>query len=137
MPDPLTSTLISSLINALVESALLASTSATPYAVPTPAGLVRALPQEAKRGWMQMLGVGEVIIDGQVLRLSPATQLRGANNMIVPPPMVGHLMAGASSLPVKYTLDPMGAVHRIWILSRAELAAESSAVTAKTPFSAD
>jgi len=112
MADPIASALIGSIINAIVDSAA----AVPPPVVPTPIGVVRALPAEAKRGWMQPYGFGEVIIDGKTYRLSPATQVRNGENMIVMPGMIRERVM------VKYTLDPMGAVQRIWILTPAELA---------------
>jgi len=113
MADPIASALIGSIINAIVDSVA----AVPPPVVPTPIGLVRALPAEAKRGWMQPPGLGEVVIDGKTQRLSPATQIRNGENMIVMPGMIRERVM------VKYTLDPMGAVQRIWILTPAEVAA--------------
>ncbi len=78
---------------------------------------LRAIPQDAKRGEIRHLQEMDVAIDGKAVRLAAGAQIRDESNRIVLP---AALPAGAK---VKYTLDPAGQVHRIWILTPQEAAA--------------
>ena len=75
----------------------------------------RVLPPEAKVGVMQPLaGDGYVIIDDKSLPISPATQFRNQQNLIVMP------MAVQQVSNVIYLNDTFGSVYRIWLISQAE-----------------
>jgi hypothetical protein len=81
---------------------------------------LRTFPAEARRGKMQQVADGMVLIDGKALRLAPAAQIRSANNLIVMP-------STAQTMPlptlVRYQTDNSGAVYRIWMLTPDEAAA--------------
>ena len=109
MADPITTAIVSSVIGAALESAL------TPPP-PEPAfGIVRMLPEEAKRGeMMPPTAFMQVQIDGKTLPMSPGVQIRNDLNMLILPTMVQQ------PVKVRYLTDYAGAVYKIWILSSAE-----------------
>ena len=114
MPLP---SLIPAIVSSIIES--VGNQASLPPVQPTgPAiGQVRTLPAESKLGQMAPPWLGAVQIDGQVLPLSPAAQIRNEMNMIVVPSAVQQTVL------VRYTTDASGAVWRVWILTPAELAA--------------
>jgi hypothetical protein len=77
---------------------------------------LRTIPPEAKRGSMRHVQDMIVEIDGQRAALSQGAQIRGTSNTIVLP----------SALPpdslVKYQLNGLGEVHRVWVLTPTEAA---------------
>jgi len=77
----------------------------------------RQIPDTAKRGSMVHIQDTAVELDGKPMRLSPAAQIRGQNNLIIVPM---SLPPGAL---VKYTLDNSGQLHRVWVLTAEEAAA--------------
>jgi hypothetical protein len=106
--DPLLSAVVSSVISSVIGSVL----EAPP---PEPAmGIVRALPEAARKGRMQPPANGQVQIDGKTYALSPGAQIRNELNMIVMPTMV------QVPVTVRFTTDMNGLVQRVWILSVAE-----------------
>ena len=109
--DPLVSAIMSSVVSSVLESAL------TPAPPPVqPLAMMRALPEESRKGTMNACDFGSIRIDGQTYMLSPGAQVRDEANMIVMPGMV------RSPSKVRYMVDFMGAVHRVWVLSAAEAA---------------
>ena len=111
------SSLIPAIIGSIIESAI-ENASLPPPTPPGPAvGVFRNLPANAKVGEMAPPLMGTVQIDGQVLPLSPAAQIRNQQNMIVMPSMIQQ------SVRVRYQTEPSGAVWRVWMLTPAELAA--------------
>jgi hypothetical protein len=78
---------------------------------------LRPIPDLAKRGHIVQIEGPIVEIDGERMRLSPGAQIRNQNNMIIMPVSVppGTL--------VKYTLDGLGQIHRVWVLTPKEAAA--------------
>jgi hypothetical protein len=78
---------------------------------------VRQIPDDAKRGNIVHVQGNMVKIDGQPMRLSAGAQIRGRNNLIIVPM---SLPPGAL---VKYTLDRMDQIHRVWLLTPEEAAA--------------
>jgi hypothetical protein len=60
---------------------------------------------------------GIVLIDGHPLRAAPGLQVRDEGNRIVLPVMLNR-----QHMPVRYKLDPMGNVWRVWLLTPAEIA---------------
>ncbi len=111
-----------SLIPAIISTIIQGAADQAP--LPSPAqssgpvvGVARTLPADSQRGIMGWSAVGSVQIDGQVLPLSPAAQIRNEQNLIVMPASVQQPM------PVRYLVDAMGFVSRVWILTPAELAA--------------
>ena len=55
-----------------------------------------------------------VVISKQTLYLSPSSQIRDKSNMIVMPSMLDEKGS------VRYQIDTMGNVHRIWFLTSEE-----------------
>ena len=78
---------------------------------------VRQIPDDAKRGNIVHVQDIMVKIDGQSMRLSPGAQIRSQANLIIVPM---SLPPGAL---VKYTLDRMGQIYRVWLLTPEEAAA--------------
>ena len=78
---------------------------------------LRQIPDSAKRGHITHIRETIVEIDGQQMRLSAGAQIRSQDNMIMVPM---SLPPGAL---VKYTLDAMGQIHRVWLLTPEEAAA--------------
>jgi hypothetical protein len=77
---------------------------------------LRTVPPEAKRGTISHVQEMVVQIDGKPQRLSPGAQIRDTENRLVLP------IALPPKSDVKYLLDGVGNVHRVWILSAAESA---------------
>ena len=77
---------------------------------------LRTVPPEAKRGTMSHKQEMIVNVDGKDQRLSPGAQIRDTDNRLVLP------VALPPKSDVKYLLDAVGNVHRVWILSAAESA---------------
>ncbi|MBL8436957.1 hypothetical protein [Zoogloea sp.] len=79
------------------------------------AGL-RAIPPEAPAAVMTMLADGRVALGKRVFTISPAGQIRDANNRIVLPATLG------GSYVVRVLLAPDGQLYRAWILTAEEAA---------------
>ena len=77
----------------------------------------RQIPDYATRGNIVHVQDIMVKIDGQSMRLSPGAQIRSQANLIIVPM---SLPPGAL---VKYTLDRMGQIYRVWLLTPEETAA--------------
>jgi hypothetical protein len=77
----------------------------------------RGFPANALRGEIAFGQPPEVQLNGQPARLAPASRIRGTNNLLV---MSGALV-GQKAV-VNYTLDPLGLVLDVWILTDAERA---------------
>jgi hypothetical protein len=75
---------------------------------------LRGVPADARRGHIRHLQDMVVQIDGRTARLSLAAQVRDAHNRIVVPAAIppGSL--------VKYTVNQLGEVSAVWILSAQE-----------------
>ena len=106
--DPLTATIISSIISA-VEPLL---TESKPE--PVPFGIVRPMPPGSAKAVMEPPGEGYAKFGGKPLLLAPGLQIRNTQNLIV--------QSGSIQQPVtvRYQIDPAGAVNRVWMLSAAE-----------------
>jgi len=78
----------------------------------------RNFPANALRGEISFGQPPEVLVNGQPMRLAPAARIRGLNNLLV---MSGALM-GQRKVVVNYTLDPLGLVQDVWILTDTERA---------------
>jgi hypothetical protein len=76
----------------------------------------RTIPPEAKRGSLSHITGMTMKLDGRVVDLAAGGQIRDGRNMVVLPTAVPPDML------VKYTLDPSGKLHRVWILSPQEAA---------------
>ncbi|HET9206532.1 MAG TPA: hypothetical protein VFO28_09880 [Burkholderiaceae bacterium] len=77
----------------------------------------RNFPANALRGEIAFGQPPEVMLNGQPARLAPASRIRGTNNLLV---MSGALM-GKKAV-VHYTVDSLGLVQDVWILTDAERA---------------
>jgi hypothetical protein len=113
---PLTTSLVASIISAIIETASPNSaSSAAQYEI---YATTRTLPPEAKLGVMQPpLGDGFVTIDGKSLPLAPTVQFRSQQNLIVMP------MSIQDNRDVVYLTDASGAVFRVWMLNPSETSA--------------
>ena len=78
---------------------------------------LRTLPEDAKRGEIRHVREMIVEIDGKQMLLSPGAQIRGPENRIVLP-----MALPQNPQVVKYVVDPVGHVHRVWILTQEEAA---------------
>jgi hypothetical protein len=77
----------------------------------------RGFPANALRGEIAFGQPPEVAVNGQPARLAPASRIRGTNNLLV---MSGALI-GKKAI-VNYTMDSLGLVQDVWILTEAERA---------------
>jgi hypothetical protein len=78
---------------------------------------VRQIPDSAKRGHIVHIRESIVEIDGTRMQLSAGAQIRSRDNLFIVP------MSLPSGALVKYTVDGMGQVHRVWVLTDQEAAA--------------
>ncbi|MBK8524199.1 MAG: hypothetical protein IPL58_08755 [Betaproteobacteria bacterium] len=119
MPVP---AILASMLNSIVGSAVNAAMENTVYAPPLPPELgvvgARAFPEGTKKGEMEPLqGMMEVVIGGKAFARAPGLQIRNQQNLIVMPATI------QGTVPVRYQLDSSGAVLRVWLLTRTEIAA--------------
>lgn len=84
---------------------------------PAAAQVQRNFPQNALRGALVIGEPPEITLNGRPARLAPGVRLRGQSNMLE---MSGTLI-GARLL-VNYTLDTVGLVKDVWILTPQEAA---------------
>jgi hypothetical protein len=82
----------------------------------------RAIPADAKRGYLKHEREVLVSIDGASARLAPGAQIRDERNLIVMPAAMPREGAWAD-----YVLDRDGQVFRVWLLSPEELARQRQA----------
>ena len=111
---PIPSSLIASIVSAVIEAAM---QNASPEAAAQLElyAAQRALPPDAKVGVMlPPPGNGTVTIDGKLLALSPVSQFRNRQNLIVMP------MTIQGKNDVVFLTDASGAVHRVWMLQPTE-----------------
>ncbi|MEZ7912993.1 MAG: hypothetical protein QMB55_14310 [Propionivibrio sp.] len=111
---PIPSSLIASVVSAVIEAAM---QNASPEAAAQLElyAAQRALPPDAKIGVMQPPpGDGTVMIDGKLLALSPVSQFRNRQNLIIMP------MSIQGKNDVVFLTDASGAVHRVWMLQPTE-----------------
>ncbi|WP_232502217.1 hypothetical protein [Azoarcus olearius] len=87
------------------------------------ASLTRSFPPDAQRVVMVFAGAGTVKIKAgsffksdRVLTLSPGAQIRDTDNRIVMPTAI------AGEYKVRAQIDNAGQVHRVWVLTPAEIA---------------
>lgn len=111
------------MLNSIVGQAVNTAMENALYAPPAPPELgvvgARAFPEGTKKGELSpMGGLMEVVIDGKPLPRAPGMQIRNQQNLIVMP------MTVQAKTPVRYQLDASGAVFRVWLLTRAEIAAK-------------
>lgn len=79
------------------------------------AGL-RTIPAEALAAAMQATGQAQVVLGKKVVPLSPAAQIRDADNRLVLPAYLN------GTYKVRVLLDAQGQLHRAWILTPEESA---------------
>ena len=77
----------------------------------------RPFPATALRGALVVVQPPEVQLNGQAARLAPGSRIRGVDNMV----QMSGALVGARLL-VHYTLDPIGLVQDVWILTPDEAA---------------
>jgi hypothetical protein len=77
----------------------------------------RSFPLNVKRGTISGSIYPQILIDGQIQRLSPGAKIKSKQNMIVMP---SSLMSNVFT--VNYTIDNLGYVDKVWILTEEELA---------------
>ena len=119
MPVPaFLSSVLSSIIGSAVDNAIENALNA-PLPPPDPASVwARPFPDGTLRGEMEpMTGLGQVTISGVTYTRAPGMQIRNERNMIVIPTAI------QSTVPVRFRLDTMGNVFRVWIMTPAEIAA--------------
>jgi hypothetical protein len=75
------------------------------------AQLMRSFPTDSKLGELKAFAYPEVKIDKQKLHLGAGSQIRDENNLIILPATM------SKKGPVRYQMDTMGNVHRIWFLT--------------------
>ena len=78
---------------------------------------LRTIPADAKLGVVRHLVEMQIELDGKPRMLSAGAQIRDADNRLVVPASLQQKET------VRYLLDGMGQVHRVWILSPRERAA--------------
>jgi len=91
--------------------------AAVALALPVAAQVQRNFPQTALRGDLTFGQAPEVKLNGQATRLAPGARIRGTDNMLK---MSGALTG--QTLTVNYTIDGMGQLHDVWLLTDAEKA---------------
>lgn len=75
------------------------------------AQLMRSFPIDSKLGELKAFAYPEIKIDKQTLHLGAGSQIRDENNLIILPATM------SKKGPVRYQMDTMGNVHRIWFLT--------------------
>ena len=91
--------------------------TAVMLATPATAQTMRPFPADALRGSLVITQPPEALINGRAMRLSPGARIRGTDNMLM---MSGGLVD--IKILVHYTLDPLGLVHNVWVLTEEEAA---------------
>lgn len=82
-----------------------------------PAQAQRTFERNALRGELVIVAPPEARLNGQSVRLAPGARVRNPQNLLL---LSGSLLE--QKLLVHYTLDGMGQVQEVWILSAAEAA---------------
>jgi len=75
----------------------------------------RPFPANVKRGVLKCAAAPQIVIDDKLMQATPATRIYNDANLIVMPAYLG-----SASKVVNYTLNTVGQVERIWILTDAE-----------------
>lgn len=76
--------------------------------------LLRNFPIDSQAGKLTKFEYPMVVISKQTLYLSAGSQIKNKNNLIVMPSMLDEKGS------VRYQIDAMGNVHRIWFLTSKE-----------------
>jgi hypothetical protein len=94
----------------------------------------RPLPDNAKVGELSVTRNRQLLIDDKPRNLSAGAQVRTPQNTIIQPQVLSaHLLTryAGQELPILYTENNIGQIHRVWILTREE--AEQHPVKVKQP----
>ena len=78
------------------------------------AAQVRTIPKEAPRGEIRHLQGMYVELNGKPVQLSPGAQIRDTDNRLMLPTSL------VEKLDVRYLLDGVGLLHRVWVLTPLE-----------------
>jgi len=76
----------------------------------------RAIPEDAKRGYVRHVEGMTVTVDGTAMRLAPGATIRNRRNLIIVPASLPNDGAWAD-----YELDRNGQILRVWLLTEEEL----------------
>lgn len=96
---------------------VVAAFAAITLVAPAAAQVQRNFPAHALRGTLVVGAPPEATLNGQAARLAPGARIRSQDNLLV----LSATLSGANLL-VHYTLDPLGLVKDVWILSADEAA---------------
>ena len=120
------------LVMAAAAPALLGSASSAHAQSP----LLRNFPATALRGEVVITQPPEILLNQRPARLAPGARIRGIDNLL----LLSGTVAG-QRLVVHYTLDSLGQLLDVWVLSPAEIARRpwpaSTEQAAKWVFNAD
>lgn len=113
------SSALASIASAVVSTVVSAVTDTSTVTLSDPASysMMRHFPANTAKGVLRPPVTNQVVINGVLFNVAAGVQIRNMQNLIVMPAGV------QTAMPVRYQLDGMGNVWRIWILSSAELAA--------------
>lgn len=114
----LTACLASVAVQAQVETAVMPPTAPALQDLPPDPQRIPPISPKAQYGVLRVVAPPEVLLNGKPARLSPGSRIRGTNNLML---MSGSLVG--QDLKVRYTLEPLGLVHEVWILTAREIAA--------------
>jgi hypothetical protein len=87
------------------------------FVLPAAAQVQRNFPANALRGELVVVQPPDAVLNGKPARLAPGVRIRGQNNLLV---MSGEAIG--QKLIVHYTIDTLGLVRDVWILTPQELA---------------
>ena len=80
-----------------------------------PAAAQRLFPADALRGEVVVVQPPDVQLNGKPARLAPGARIRNESNMV----QLSGTLVGQKRV-VNYTLDPLGHLRDVWILTAAE-----------------
>ena len=101
---------------AQVETAVMPPTAPSLESLPPDPQRIPPISTKARYGVLRVVAPPEVLLNGKPVRLSPGARIRGPNNLMV---MSASLVG--QDLKVLYTLEPLGLVHEVWILTAREI----------------
>jgi hypothetical protein len=84
----------------------------------------RPIPADAKTGVLTATRHRQVMIDEKVRKLAAGAQIRNHRNLLIQPQTLVAQLARLSEdneVPILYTENKQGQIHRIWILTRDEM----------------
>ncbi|MDO9310809.1 MAG: hypothetical protein Q7T85_03830 [Nitrosomonas sp.] len=79
--------------------------------------LQRNFPPDSKLGKLTAVSFPQFTINGQQMIMAAGGQIRGVDNLIIMPSVANYIGT------VRYQLDIMGNLHRVWILTPDEVKA--------------